>query len=66
VADLTPADARADPGLAAKLEEVSRLALDKLEDFLLAPCAPDTSAFAKTLSAAQIILNTQIPSIRTS
>jgi len=51
----------ADPGLANRLEAISRLALDKLEDILLAPCAPDDERLRKDqLAAAQVVLNTQV------
>jgi len=61
VASTMRADLETDPGLAAKLEEVSRLALDKLEDVLLTPCAPDDAQLRRDpLTAAQVILNTQV------
>ena len=61
VAQLTTADALADPGLADKLETVSRLALDKLEDILLMPCGPDDAQLRRDqLAAAQVILSTQV------
>ncbi|MGA7323003.1 MAG: hypothetical protein WBX25_00620 [Rhodomicrobium sp.] len=58
IAELTRADA---PHLGTRLEALVHLSLYKLEEILLAPCAPEDTALRKDqIAAAQIILNTQV------